>query len=95
MKLLVVADLDFGLGGAFFMHRAKYIFFVLLLRQKSSPFLHAVHPLWTLVYSPLCETQSIWNEAFASLNIHNHSFIAVKRSFPVPASLFFAVDLSF
>ena len=51
MKLLVVADLEFGLGGAFFMHRAKY-FFSPPPATKKLPFLHAVHPLWTLLYSP-------------------------------------------
>ena len=95
MKLLVVADLDFGLGEHFLCTEPNIFFLSSSCNKKAPPFCMQCTPYGHWCTPPLCETQSIWSEAFASLNIHNHSFIAVKRSFPVPASVFFAVDLSF
>ena len=59
MKLLVVADLDFGLGGAFFMHRAKYIFLSSSCDKKAPPFCMQCTPYGRWCTPPLCETQSI------------------------------------
>ena len=72
-----VADLDFGLGGAF------------LVQQRCSP-----RSAWSSAPMDIAMAPPMWtsrqrHEEWGIHLIYSYSFIAVKRSFPVPACRFF------